>query len=337
MRTFYLLLCPVILGIACLSVRAEELSAFQNPSRNPVPIPFSERELPTVEATPLKIVNSANHVLEGAVFDKAGNLYFCDVTGGTIKKLTPDNELSDYAAFEEFIPTGLSFGPDGRLFMAAKSQEGTKGYILALSEPDKKVDIIVDADKGFTPNDLVFDKKGGIYFSDCKGSSTVTGGGIFYLAPDLVTITPVIPDMGQANGIAVSPDNHVVWATEYAKERLHKAGVRNSTELIPFRSHIPYRFTGRGPDSMRVDSEGNVYVAMMSQGRVLIFNSNGFPIGQILLPERDKGRNLLSTSLAVHPQKKEVRIVSGNDAESERSDAVVFTAPAFATGIMPNR
>lgn len=303
----------------------------------PAPVPPAEQGLQTVVATPLRSVGSDRHILEGAVFDRAGTLYFCDVTGRKIRTLTPENEVVDHVVLGEFAPSGLAFGPDGRLFVAAKDPTGTKGYILAVSGPEKTVDVIVDADRGFLPNDLVFDARGGIYFSDCKGSSTVSGGGIVYLAPDLKTFTTVIPDMGQANGVALSPDDSVVWATEYAREQLHRTTVRNATERVPFRSHIPYRFVGRGPDSMRVDADGNVYVAMMSQGRVLIFNPNGFPIGQILLPGRDRGENLLSTSLAIHPRKKEVRIVSSNAPESGSADAVIFAAPAFAPGIMPNR
>jgi lactonase len=37
---------------------------------------------------------------------------------------------------------------------------------------------------------------------------------------------------------------------------------------------------------MRTDADGNVYVAMYHQGRILAFNPYGFPIGQILLPGR---------------------------------------------------
>ncbi len=33
----------------------------------------------------------------------------------------------------------------------------------------------------------------------------------------------------------------------------------------------------------------------------MVFNRNGLPIGQIVLPDRDKGRNLKSTSLAIRP------------------------------------
>lgn len=332
-------LCLFCLALVLLASAARAADGFTRDAAafGPAPIPLAEQGLQTVVAAPLKTVGSDRHILEGAVFDRAGTLYFCDVTGRKIRTLTPENEVADHVAFEAFVPSGLAFGPDGRLYVAAKDPTGAKGYILAISGPEKTVDIVIDADRGFLPNDLVFDTRGGLYFSDCKGSSTVSGGGIVYLAPDGKTLTTVIPAMGQANGVALSPDGSVVWATEYAREQLHKTTVRNATEPVPFRSHIPYRFVGRGPDSMRVDAEGNVYVAMMSQGRVLIFNPNGFPIGQILLPGRDRGENLLSTSLAIHPHRKEVRIVSSNAPESGSADAAVFTAPAFAPGIMPNR
>ncbi|MBD5558533.1 MAG: SMP-30/gluconolactonase/LRE family protein [Desulfovibrio sp.] len=327
--------CLVLLALAA-PARAADAFSYEGRAATPAPIPLSEQGLQTVEAEPLKVVNSERHILEGAVFDSAGNLYFCDVTGGKVQKLTPDNELSDYVVLDGLAPCGLAFGPDGRLFMAVKNPEGTAGSILAVAGEGGRPEVVVGADKGHLPNDLVFDGKGGFYFSDCKGSSTVTGGGIVYVAPD-GTVTTVIPDMAQANGVALSPDDAVIWATEYAREQLHKTTVRDSTKLVPFRSHIPYRFTGRGPDSMRVDADGNVYVAMMSQGRVLIFNPNGFPIGQILLPGRDEGKNLLSTSLAIHPEKKEVRIVTSNPAESASPDAAIFTAPAFAPGLKPGK
>jgi aryl-alcohol dehydrogenase-like predicted oxidoreductase len=60
---------------------------------------------------------------------------------------------------------------------------------------------------------------------------------------------------------------------------------------------VPYCPTARSflADGARVDSAGNVYVAISGQGRVIVFNRNGLPIGQIVLPDRDKGRNLKST------------------------------------------
>lgn len=109
--------------------------------------------------------------------------------------------------------------------------------------------------------------------------------------------------MGQANGVALSPEGKTLWATEYARNLLHRVNLESPTSVPLTGSKILYHFTGPAPDSMRVDADGNVYVALVGQGRVLIFNPAGSPIGQVLLPERDKGLNLRSTSLALHPEK----------------------------------
>ena len=61
---------------------------------------------------------------------------------------------------------------------------------------------------------------------------------------------------------------------------------------------ILYYFTGHeGPDSCCIDSDDNLYVAMYGQGRVLVFNKRGYPIGQILMPGRDDGKMLRTTHL----------------------------------------
>jgi sugar lactone lactonase YvrE len=77
---------------------------------------------------------------------------------------------------------------------------------------------------------------------------------------------------------------------------------------------------GPAPDSMRADTDGNVYVAIYSQGRVLAFNRNGIPIGQILLPGRDEGHNLLSTSLSIKPGTNDVYIVTRRRQRRTRRD-----------------
>jgi lactonase len=52
---------------------------------------------------------------------------------------------------------------------------------------------------------LVFDAKGGFYFTDFRGVSTDPKGGVHYVSPDFRTITPVLPHLAMANGIALSP------------------------------------------------------------------------------------------------------------------------------------
>ena len=184
---------------------------------------------------------------------------------------------------------------------------------------------------GYLPTDLVFDAQGGIYFSDFRGISTEPKGGAYYVSPDFKTITPVMPHLAMANGIALSADGTDLWVTEFARNLLHRVELARPMTITPIGSAIPYHFIGPAPDSMRADNDGNVYVAIYSQGRVLAFNRNGIPIGQILLPGRDEGHNLLSTSLAIKPGTNDVYIVTsdGNGGQG----ATIFHAKAFAKAL----
>jgi lactonase len=97
------------------------------------------------------------------------------------------------------------------------------------------------------------------------------------------------------------------------------------------RTGITYHFTGPAPDSMRADSDGNLYVAMYGQGRVLVFNKNGIPIGQVLSRGRDEGHNLQSTSMAIKPGTKDFYTVT-NDGNGGQG-ATNFKAKVFAKAL----
>ena len=190
---------------------------------------------------------------------------------------------------------------------------------------------VIPAEAGYVVNDLVFDAKGGFYFTDFRGTSTDPKGGVYYVAPDHKTVTPVLPNLAMANGVALSPDGKVLWATEFGRNLLHRVELASPTTPTPIGTAVPYRFTGPAPDSIRVDSDGNVYVAVYGQGRVLAFNRNGIPIGQVLLPGRDEGHNLLSTSLALKPGTDEIFVVT-NDGEGGQGSNI-FHARAFAKAL----
>lgn len=305
-------------------------------SSSPVPVPLSELGLQTVEATPLIIAGNNGQTLEGAIFDADGNLLFCNVTDRKVMRLTPSGKLSTLLQVDGFSPGGLALSGDGQLFIAAINQANRTGAVFALLPDGNSLQTVISPDAGYLPNDLVFDANGGFYFSDFKGAATSPLGGVYYVSPDFKSISPVIPQMAQANGVALSPDGKTLWVTEYARNLLHRVNLSGAATVPLTGSKVPYRFIGPAPDSMRVDKDGNVYVAMVGQGRVMIFNPAGLPIAQVLLPGRDKGLNLRSTSLALHPAKNEMRIVSGNTPEADSADAALFVAPSFATGLKPS-
>jgi lactonase len=131
--------------------------------------------------------------------------------------------------------------------------------------------------------------------------------------------------------VCLSPDGKVLWATETSVGRLHKVELSGPTTIAPFGTEVPYYFNGFAPDSMRADSAGNVYVAMYSQGRILVFNPNGVAIGQILIPKRDTGHNMRTTTVGFFPGSDEMVILS-NDADGGEG-AWIFRARGYARGL----
>src|SRR5690242_11251364 len=66
-------------------------------------------------------------------------------------------------------------------------------------------------------------------------------------------------------------------------------------------------------------------------GRVLVFNKNGIPIGQVLLPGRDEGRNLQSTSMAIKPATNDLYMVTNEGKGGE--GATICHARGFADAL----
>lgn len=302
---------------------------YSSQTRGPVPIPPSERSLETVVAEPWFNVSDKQMVLEGPAFDRDGNLLFCDVSGSSVLRLTPDKHLSVLVSEKQVSPGGIAIHKDGRIFIAAINLVERTGDIIAVNPDGTGRQTIVPVGAGYMPNDLVFDRDGGLYFTDFRGTSTNPKGGVYYISPDLKTTIPVLLHLAMANGVALSPNGKVLWATESGRNLLHRVELLNAISVVPVGSTIPYHFIGPLPDSMRVDSDGNVYVAMYGQGRVLAFNRNGIPIGQVLLPGRDDGHNLKSTNIAIRPGTNDLYIVA-TDAEGGEG-ATIFHAKTFAT------
>jgi lactonase len=303
---------------------------YNEATRGWVPVPVPERELLTVTAEPYFKVSDGLVALEGPAYDRQGNLLFVDIHGGRILCLTPAGTLTTVHTDATLRPAGIAIHKDGRIFVAGIGDD-VAGRIIALDCDGRNLQTVVPATAGYVPDDLVFDRKGGFYFTDLKGTSTTPTGGVYHVSPDLRTVTAILPNMSSANGVALSPDERVLWATEFCTSCLHRVELQSSTAVARFGTSIPYRFVGHAPDSMRADVDGNVYVAMYLQGRVLVFSPNGIPIGQILLPGREKNHFLKSTSLAFVPGSRDVVIVARDEVGGGGS--MIFRARGFAEGV----
>lgn len=300
-----------------------------------VPILAHEADIQTVTAEQWLKISDEGLQLEGLCFDKDGNLILCEVFGGTVFHVAlPEKKVTTLFQSQKQNPAAVKIHKDGRLFVCYLGDFESSGGIFAVdSEGEQEVPIVSDIDTEYCVDDLVFDSKGGFYFTDFRGYSTNPKGGVYYVSPDYKTITPVIQNLAVANGVALSTDEKTLWVTETNANRLHRIDLLgDGVTIAPFGASIPYHFTGHeGPDSCCIDSDDNLYVAMYGQGRVLVFNKKGYPIGQILIPGRDQGHMLRSTHPAFIPGTDQL-IISANDIEMG-GDSWLFTAKGFAKEI----
>lgn len=115
-------------------------------------------------------------ILEGAIFDRSGNLLFCDVSGRRVL-LTPDKQLSTVDTLDALLAGRLVL-PPGRTPCSSRrwTFRWPRRDQLAVNPDGSGLQAVIPPVAGYMPNDLVFDARGGFYFTDFKGNATEPKG-----------------------------------------------------------------------------------------------------------------------------------------------------------------
>ena len=239
---------------------------------------------------------------EGPIAMADGSVILTEIERGTLTRVTPDGRKSTVAECGGG-PNGAAIGPDGAIWVTNNGgsfvwlkQDGLTipgqtppehkgGYIQRVDIGSGKVETIYDACDGqpiFGPNDLVFDKTGGFWFTD-HGSGTPTGrnfGGLYYARPDGSKIVRARGHMISPNGVGLSPDEKTVYVADTQLGRLWAFDVAAPGELAPQPGFAPGRVVCNLPgfqllDSLAVEAGGKVCVATIINGGVTAFDPDG--------------------------------------------------------------
>lgn len=298
------------------------------------PIPANERALQTITAKPF--VEAVDHFgdLEGLHFNQGGSiLYFCNCPDDKVMAVDMETkEVSTVLEVNQYIPDGyiaaVKVHKDGRLFVAYLTTSFTSGGIF-YCDPDGSGFHDIEIAKGIRADDMIFDSEGNIYVTDMCGSPTLKTGTIEWISADLTTRETVLKNLACPNGIALSTDETILWITDTASGELIRTELTEDKKgAHPLGQSVVYHTTGyMGPDSIVVDDDDNVYNALYFQGRILVYNKYGFPIGQIFMPGRKEGRNLRTTHPCIRPGTNEIYICANDDVSKK---ACIFKAGSFA-------
>ena len=250
---------------------------------------------------------------EGPIAMPDGTIVLVEIERGTLSRVAPDGTIEVIAKLGGG-PNGAAIGPDGAVYVCNNGglrwHEDQNG-LRPVGQPDdygsgriERVDLATGAvrvlytgtEKGPLkgPNDLVFDRAGGMWFTDLGKTRErdMDRGGVYYATADGSQIREVIYPMLTPNGIGLSPDESRLYVAETHTGRLWAFDldapgvVRRRKFPSPKGGELVAGLPGYQLfDSLAVDAEGNICVATLFNGGITVISPGGARIEHLQMPD----------------------------------------------------
>ncbi len=250
---------------------------------------------------------------EGPVALPDGTLLVVEIEGGYLTRICKGRRT--IVAHLGGGPNGAAIGPDGCCYVCNnggfKWAKHLDGYTRPLRQAEdyscgriERVDLLSSCVeilyshcsgrplKG--PNDLVFDKHGGFYFTDLgKGRERdLDRGALYYALPDGSAIEEVAFPIMTPNGVGLSPDGSLVYVAETETARLWAWPVLSPGKLAKESWPSPHggSLVASVPgyqrfDSLAIEECGNICIATLNNGGINIISPEGKQLDHVALPD----------------------------------------------------
>ncbi len=244
----------------------------------------SVTSLPISDSSWVKVADSLNFP-EGPAWNNVTNsLYFSNCYGGWISKVTNskhDTFLTQSQTPFSFDKTNGMTIHNGNLYAC----DFGKGAILKISGTGK-TEIYASGYnkiKFNKPNDLAFDKKGNLYFTDPKSyGKNKPDGRVFMVKTKTKEVVLLQDSLTFPNGIAFTKDGKNLLVCESAQNRILKFDVKPDGTIR--NKKVFAVLPGGDPDGIAFDTNGNLYVAHFGTGHLFVINPQGKIIQKIKTP-----------------------------------------------------
>ena len=258
----------------------------------PAPAPAPAFPPPTLAMTP---VAQGLHFPEAPVVMNDGSVLFVQIEARQVSRLAPGGAVTLVAQLDGG-PNGLAIGPDKALYVAndggrfsfnkrgafnfpgAAPADHVGGSIQRVDLKTGQAVTLYDSCDGkrlVAPDDLVFDRHGGMWISDL---GKVRGDArIYYALPNGKGIKQVKGGMNAPNGIGLSPDGkqlHVSEGRQLWTFDIAGPGVLAPSASYPNAAHGMLRDRSIA-DSLKVLADGKVCVCTLIAGGISIFDAAG--------------------------------------------------------------
>jgi gluconolactonase len=243
----------------------------------------------------LEIVAHGMAFGEGPVWDRrTRELYWVDIIGSSIWKWKPGGGKA-LVMHPTGFANGMTFDKEGRLLVCGWSSRN-----VWRMEKDGSTTILTercDGKKYNSPNDIVMRSDGTVYFTDSAGGLVNIGmvatgtdiqrqadvQGVYRISPDGKTVSLATGAISYPNGLALSPDEKLLYVNDTRVNKLYVHDVRPDGSLSETREWVQLQGREAGnADGMKVDSEGNVYTS--GPGGIHILDAQARLLGRIRFP-----------------------------------------------------
>jgi gluconolactonase len=212
--------------------------------------------------------------LEGPVWDAAGYLFVTDIPHGRVFRISTNGEWELVVQYDG-EPNGMKRYDDAHLLIT----DYRNGLMLLDIESGVVKPFLErrNSERFRGVNDLTFDSRGNLYFTD-QGQSGLhdPSGRVYRLAPD-GKLDMLLGNCPSPNGIVMSPDEKVLFVGMTRGNCVWRVPLQADGSV----SKVGQFFTSygpSGPDGLTVDCEGRILVANPGLGRVWVLNHRAEPV-----------------------------------------------------------
>ena len=249
---------------------------------------------------------------EGPVMLPDGDMLVVEIAAGRVTRINARGVKSTIAT-PGGGPNGAAMGPDGKLYICNSggfAWETVDGGLVPVRQADDysggrierididtgKVDVLYTHCDGHPlkgPNDIVFDRHGGFYFTDHgkQRPRDIDNGGLYYAKVDGSLIRELVYPMIMPNGVGLSPLEDTVYVAETRTGHLWAFDIVSPGVI---RLQPPHENGGRhlaGPagytsyDSLAVERDGNICVASLVLGGINVIARDGRFVEFVAMPD----------------------------------------------------
>lgn len=221
----------------------------------------------------------ADCFLEGPSFDRNGDLYVTDIPYGRVFRITPAGQWSLVTEYDGW-PNGLKIHRDGRIFIT-----DYKNGIMQLDPASGVVTPVLTHRRSESfrgVNDLVFDARGRMYFTD-QGQTGMHDptGRVYRYDLDSGALDLLIGNAPSPNGLVLNPEEDTLYVAVTRGNgvwRVPLLGDGGTTKVSIFTA-----LAGgvSGADGLAVDAEGRLFVCDAGNGCVWVFSRWAEPVYRV--------------------------------------------------------